>query len=140
MTSSHDRRRKILLLEQPDQARNPDSQDISTLVKQNQQDLPTCRHPDSSRVYLISGHDQIVQTSGRPNPELPLAVTGGCQVWTNTHEEHWPGLLIKSPRVLAGPYASFSCYKANGKTNVGPPWESFTLDEETRGPHKPRPC
>ena len=29
----------------------------STMVKQNQQDLPACRHPDSSRAYLVSGHD-----------------------------------------------------------------------------------
>src|SRR6266536_4581705 len=60
-----------------DQTRDPGAQDISTMVKQVQQDLPACRHPDSSRAYLVSGHDRIVQNSGRPNPELPLAVTGG---------------------------------------------------------------
>ena len=40
-----------LILGKSDQARHPGAQDISTMVKQVQQDLPACRHPDSSDVY-----------------------------------------------------------------------------------------
>ena len=41
-----------LILGKSDQARHPGAQDISTMVKQVQQDLPACRHTDSSRAYL----------------------------------------------------------------------------------------
>jgi hypothetical protein len=30
----------------------------------------------------------------------------GALFWTNTHEEHWPGLLINYPRGPESPYAS----------------------------------
>src|SRR6266536_5782579 len=48
-----------------DQTREPGAQDISTMVKQVQQDLPACRHPDSSRAYLVSGHDRMGQATSK---------------------------------------------------------------------------
>ena len=53
-----------LILGKTDQARHPGAQDISTMVKQVQQDLPACRHPDSSRAYLVSGHDRMGDSTG----------------------------------------------------------------------------
>ena len=78
-----------LILGKSDQARYPGAQDISTMVKQVQQDLPVCRHPDSSRAYLVSGHDRMsygynIQNTPSCQGVVPQAALG----WTNTPEEH----------------------------------------------------
>src|SRR5215216_2541805 len=95
MTSSRSAE-TILHRGKSDQTRDRGAQDISTMVKQVQQDLPACRHPDSSRTYLVSGHDRMNTTYGNRSPQ----VKGWHCKWlcflTSTHEEHWPGLLIKS--------------------------------------------
>ena len=85
-----------LILGKSDQARHPGAQDISTMVKQVQQDLPACRHPDSSRAYLVSGHDRMGQATGFYQTLSFLEVApqvarfGPTLMWSTG-----PGLLIK---------------------------------------------
>src|SRR5215216_5355076 len=97
MTSSRSAK-TILHVGTSDQTRNPGAQDISTMVKQVQEDLPACRHPDSSRAYLVLGHDRMNTTYNNKIPRVNGAAPQVALFWTNTHEEHWPGGLIKPSR------------------------------------------
>ena len=58
-------------------------------------------------------------------------------VWTNTHNEHWPGgdNNIKMTLESATPKGK-GLGEANGKTKVGPCWRSFIQSELSRGSHK----
>ena len=90
----------LLILGKSDQARHPGAQDISTMVKQVQQDLPVCRHPDSSRAYLVSGHDRMGDATSKTNPRVSPWWPCRLPVW-DQHHQHSPPLLcrIKNPRV-----------------------------------------
>ena len=74
-----------LILGKSDQARYPGAQDISTMVKQVQQDLPVCRHPDSSRAYLVSGHYRMGEATGYTRYlGFPQGGPAGSPFGTNT--------------------------------------------------------
>ena len=136
MISSRDQRRIFLLPGRPDQSRNPGLQDISTMVKQDQQSLPACQHPDSSRAYLVSGHNRMrhpmSKTKPRVSPRGPRR-----QLSSDQHlDKHWPGgAKIKMTLGLADPREKGQG-EANGKTKVGPCWRSFIQSELSRGSHK----
>src|SRR6187399_1328897 len=88
----------LLILGKSDQARHPCAQDISTMVKQVQQDFPACRHPDSSRAYLVSGHVRMghprSNTSNQVSPRWPRSLP----IW-DQHHQHWPPCSVeKNPR------------------------------------------
>ena len=87
-----------LILGKSDQARHPGAQDISTMVKQVQQDLPVCRHPDSSRAYLVSGHDRMSTAYSNQTPSFQGGGGAHYSIW-DQHHQHWPPLLcrIKNP-------------------------------------------
>ena len=91
MISSRDQRRIYLLPRRPDQTRNPGLQDISTMVKQDQQSLLLCRQiPIGAAHISFSGHTGLSKLPvGQPRvaPRGHRRLTG----WTNTHNEHWPG-------------------------------------------------
>ena len=92
MTSSRDQRRIYLLPGRPDQTRNPGLQDISTMVKQDQQYHPTVpTNPDRSCTYLILRAHRISQatskTRPRVSPRWPRRLLGSDQ----HSKEHWPG-------------------------------------------------
>ena len=87
----------------------------------------------------FSGQHRIVQASDRP--------AQSCPWWppaTDRLDQHSQRVLarglIKGPRGPASPYASFSCYEPNGKTNFGPCWKGFIQSELSRGAHKPSSC
>src|SRR6187401_3469492 len=64
---------------------------ILTKVKLIQQDLSACRHPDSTRTYLVSGHDRIDQPTGakpRVSPWWPRSLP----VW-DQHHQHCPPVV-----------------------------------------------
>src|SRR3954462_11700785 len=72
------------------------------MVKQVQQDLPVCRHPDSSRAYLVSGHDRISEAYRyRRNPSCQGMVPHSALVWTSTRRSTGPGGV--PPGRLVGP-------------------------------------
>src|SRR6187399_1356317 len=73
-----------LILGKSDQARHPGAQDISTMVKQVQQDLPVCRHPDSSRAYLVSGHDRMGDYTSKTKPRVSRGGPAYSPFGTNT--------------------------------------------------------
>ena len=73
-----------LILGKSDQARHPGAQDISTMVKQVQQDLPACRHPDSSRAYLVSGHDRMSTAYSSQTPSFQGGALQTTLFGTNT--------------------------------------------------------
>ena len=66
-------------------------QDISTMVKQDQQDHPLCRQILIGAVHISSsGHtglSKLPVAQPRVAPGGHRRLTG----WTNTHDEHWPG-------------------------------------------------
>ena len=125
-----------------DQSRGPSAQDILTMVKQVQQDLPACRHPDSSRAYLISGHVGMNTTYGNQIPRVKGAAPQVALFGTNTISTA-PCLCRKNPRVhdaLCQLIIYFNIIMANVKTNVGPFWKSFIQSELSSGAHKPSSC
>ena len=83
----------LLILGKSDQARHPGAQDISTMVKQVQQDLPACRHPDSSRAYLVSSHIRIGEPTGA-NPRVSPWWPRITPVW-DQHHQHWPPCYVE---------------------------------------------
>src|SRR6187399_230507 len=72
------------------------AQDTPTKVRLIQQILPACRHPDSSRAYLVSGHDRMGDATGFYQTSSFLEVApqdpqfGPTLMWSTG-----PGLLIK---------------------------------------------
>src|SRR3954470_12060993 len=135
MISSRDQRRIFLLPGKTRSVSESRLQDISTVIKQVQQNLPACRHPDSSRAYLVSGHDRIVQTSGRRTqscPWWPPAADGLDQHL----DKHWPGGLNKDDPRTDQAQGKRVGGEANGKGNVGPCWKSLIQSELSRGSHK----
>src|SRR3954470_158020 len=92
MISSRDQRRIFLLPGKTRSVSESRLQDISTVIKQVQQDLPACRHPDSSRAYLVSGHDRMNTTYGnRRYPKLPRGGTASGSGLDQHLDKHWPG-------------------------------------------------
>ena len=83
-----------LILGKSDQARHPGAQDISTMVKQVQQDLPVCRHPDSSRAYLVSGHDRMGDYMSKTKPRVSPWWPRILPVW-DQHHQHCPPAMYK---------------------------------------------
>ena len=97
MISSRDQRRIYLLPGRPDQTRNPGLQDISTMVKQDQQsrpDVPT--NPDRSCTYLVPRAHRISEAYRyQHNPSCQGTVPHGALVWTSTRRSTGPGVKIK---------------------------------------------
>ena len=93
MISSRDQRRIYLLPGRPDQTRNPGLQDISTMVKQDQQDHPTVpTNPDRSCTYLVLRAHRLSEAYRyRRNPSCQGMVPHGALVWTNTRRSTGPG-------------------------------------------------
>ena len=135
MISSRDQRRIYLLPGRPDQTRNPGLQDISTMVKQDQQSRPNVpTNPDRSCTYLVLRAHRIVQASDRRAQSCPWWPPATDRL-DQYSEEHWPGGLNKDdPRARENPGGNASV--ANGKTKVGPCWRSFIQGELSRGSHK----
>ena len=137
MISSRDQRRIYLLPGRPDQSRNPGLQDISTMVKQDQQSRPNVPpNPDRSCTYLVLRAHQMSQTSGWHRPWLPRGRR--TSLGLDQHlDKHWPGgAKIKMTLERATPKGKVGGGEANGKTNVGPCWRSFIQSELSRGSHK----
>ena len=80
-----------LLPGRPDQSRNPGSQNISTMVKQDQQSHPLCRQiPIGAAHISFSGHTGL----SRLPVGQPRVAPGGHRrptVWTNTQRSTGPG-------------------------------------------------
>ena len=93
MISSRDQRRIYLLPGKPDQSRNPGLQDISKMVKQDQQSLPDVpTNPDRSCTYLVLRAHRISEVYRyRHNPSCQGMVPHGALVWTNTRRSTGPG-------------------------------------------------
>ena len=91
-----------LILGKSDQARHPGAQDISTMVKQVQQDLPACRHPDSSRAYLVSGHVRMGDATGKTKPRVSPWWPRRTPVW-DQHHQHWPPCYVEKNLQGASP-------------------------------------
>ena len=107
-------RRIYLLPGRPDQSRNPGSQDISTMVKQDQQSHPNVpTNPDRSCAYLVLRAHRIVQTSGRPAQSCPWWPPAADKVDQHS-EEHWPGGGVNND----DPWAS----RPKGKKRLGGKW------------------
>ena len=81
-----------LLPGRPDQSRNPGSQNISTMVKQDQQSRPMCRQiPIGAAHISFSGQHRMIHPTSKTNPQV-------CPRWPRSllssdqhSEEHWPG-------------------------------------------------
>ena len=91
MISSRDQRRIYLLPGRPDQARNPGLQDISTMVKQDQQSRPVCRQiPIGVARTWFSGKHRMRHPTSKTNPQVsprwPRSLLGSDQ----HSKEHWP--------------------------------------------------
>ena len=139
MISSRDHRRIYLLPGRPDQTRNPGLQDISTMVKQDQQsrpDVPT--NLDRSCTYLV-----LTATPNEHYVQLKQALEfprGGAASGSGSDQhldKHWPGgAIIKMTLGLITPKGKVGGGEANGKTKVGPCWRSFIQSELSRGSHK----
>ena len=138
MISSRDQRRIFLLPGRPDQSRNPGLQDISTMVKQDQQSRPLCRQiPIGAAHISFSGQHRIGQPTSKTNPRVaprwPRSLPGSDQHL----DTHWPGgAKIKMTLGLITPKGNIGGGEANGKTKVGPCWRSFIQSELSRGSHK----
>ena len=66
-------------------------QDISTIVKQDQQSRPNVpTNPDRSCTYLVLRAHRIVQDSGRPTQSCPWWSPAADRLDQHS-EEHWPG-------------------------------------------------
>ena len=65
------------------------------MVKKVQQDHPTCQHPDSSRAYLVLGHDGWATRTGAKenNRGCPGAAPHSALVW-DQHHQHWPPCIM----------------------------------------------
>ena len=113
-------------------------QDISTMVKQDQQDHPLCRQiPIGAAHISFSGQHQMrhptSKTRPRVSPRGPCSLLGSDQHL----DKHWPeGAKIKMTLGLITPKGNIGGGEANGKTNVGPCWRSFIQSELSRGSHK----
>ena len=83
-----------LILGKSDQARHPSAQDISTMVKQVQQDLPACRHPDSSRAYFVSGHVRMGDPTSKTRPRVSPWWPYSLPIWEQ-HHQHWPPCYVE---------------------------------------------
>ena len=120
----------------------PDSesrlQDISTMVKLDQQDRPTVpTNPDRSCTYLVLRAHRMrhptSKTSPQVSPRWPRSLLGSDQHL----DKHWPGgAVIKMTLGLITPKGNIGGGEANGKTKVGPCWRSFIQSELSRGSHK----
>src|SRR6187200_1274572 len=76
------------------------AQDTPTKVRLIQQILPACRHPDSSRAYLVSGHVRMSSTYRYRRSRQTGWYPQVALVWTNIQIEHWPrGVELIKPRV-----------------------------------------
>ena len=84
MISSRDQRRIYLLPGRPDQSRNPGLQDISTMVKQDQQSRPNAPTiPIGAAHISFSGQHRIGQPTSKTNPRVaprwPYSLPGSDQ-------------------------------------------------------------
>ena len=80
-----------LLPGRPDQTRNPGLQDISTMVKQDQQSRPNVpTNPDRSCTYLVLRAHWMGKTSGWYRPLLPRGSRTSPSLDQHL-EKHWPG-------------------------------------------------
>ena len=134
MISSRDQRR-ILLPGRLDQTRNPGLQDISTMVKQDQQSLPLCRQIlIGACTYLVLRAHRMSQTSGWHRPWLPRGRR--TTLGSDQHlEKHWPGgAKIKMTSGWPTQGKGIGGGEANGKTKVEPCWTSFIQSELSGGP------
>ena len=138
MISSRDQRRIYLLPGRPDQTRNPSLQDISTMVKQDQQSRPMCRQiPIGAAHISFSGHTQMRLATSKTNPQVAPRWSRR-QLGSDQHlDKHWPGgAKIKMTLGLITPKGKVGGGEANAKTKVGPCWRSFIQGELSRGSHK----
>src|SRR6187401_2802677 len=93
---AHDPRSRNSKVGRPEYSRNPVLKILRTKVRLIQQILPACRHPDSSRAYLVSGHDRMGDATGFYQTLSFLEVAlqdpqfGQTLMWSTG-----PGLLIK---------------------------------------------
>ena len=91
MISSRDQQRIYLLPGRPDQIQNPGLQDISTMVKQDQQSRPNVQtNPDRSFTYLVLRAYRMSQTSGCHRPWLPRGRRTSPRLDQHI-DKHWPG-------------------------------------------------
>ena len=105
MISSCDQRRIFLLPGRPDQTWNPGLQDISTMVKQDQQDLPLCRQiPIGAAHISFSGQHRMRLATSKTNPQVAPRWPRR-QLSSDQHlDKHWPGgAKIKMTLELADP-------------------------------------
>lgn len=139
MISSRDQRRIYLLPGRPDQTQNLGLQDISTMVKQNQQSRPNVpTNPDRSCTYLVlraTPDEHYVQL--KPDLEFPRGGAASGSGSGQHLDKHWPGgAVIKMTLGLITPKGNVGGGEANGKTKVVPCWRSFIQSELSRGSHK----
>ena len=138
MISSRDQRRIYLLPGRPNQSRNPGLQDISTMVKQDQQSRPMRRQiPIGAAHISFSGQHRMRLATSKTNPQVAPRWPRR-QLSSDQHlDKHWPGgAKIKMTLGLADPRERVGGSEANGKTKVGLCWRSFIQSELSRGSHK----
>ena len=97
-------------------------QDISTMVKQDQQDRPMRRHPNRSCTYLVL-RATTDEHSVQLKPALKFPRGGAAKDSSSDQhlEKHWPrGVKIKMTLGSTTPKGNIGGGEANGKTKVGP--------------------
>src|SRR4051812_29092128 len=103
MISSRDQRRIFLLPGKTRSVSESGLQDISTMVKQDQQsrpDVPT--NPDRSCTYLVLRAHRISEAYRyQRDPSCLGTVPHGALVWTSTQRSTGPGVKIKMTLGLA---------------------------------------
>src|SRR4051812_26680694 len=139
MISSRDQRRIFLLPGKTRSVSESRLHDISTAIKQVQQNRPMRRHPDRSCTYLglrATPDEHYVR-----QPTIPQVAPGWHRKWLwfgpALRRKHWPGgAKIKMTLERATPKGKRVGGEANGKGNVGPCWKSLIQSELSRGSHK----
>ena len=114
-------------------------QDISTMVKQDQQDNPTVpTNPDRSCTYLVLRAHRMRHPMSKTSPQV--SPRWRCKwLWFGPalREALARGAIIKMTLGLITPKGNVGGGEANGKTKVGPCWRSFIQSELSRGSHSP---
>ena len=136
MISSRDQRRIYLLPGKTRSVSESRLQDISTVIKQDQQSRPNVpTNPDRSCTYLVLRAHRIVQTSGRPTQNCPWWTRAVDRLDQHSRRALARGGKIKMTLESAEPKGK-RLREANGKTKVGPCWRSFIQSKLSRGSHK----
>src|SRR4051812_11988134 len=106
MISSRDQQRIFLLPGKTRSVSESRLQDISTVIKQDQQSRPMRRHPDRSCTYLVlraTPDEQSVQL--KPDHKFPRGGAARGSSSDQHLDKHWPGgAKIKMTLGLADPW------------------------------------